>query len=126
MAMIQLDELRRRQEERLLPAMDSWNEAKKNLEAAIALAELREKEYRELSNDVRRRLDAMQLVLGMAQELETESSHEKAVQQAAQLQPEVRSISEGPKQTGVVRSSSQKLFPAAWRAKYAALGASGD
>ncbi|HEX4275106.1 MAG TPA: hypothetical protein VHZ74_07120 [Bryobacteraceae bacterium] len=103
-----MDELRRRQEERLLPAMDAWNAAKKNLEQAIALAETREKEYRELSDDVRRRLDAMQLVLGMAQELEQETSEQLVVR-------------ETEKPNGLLRLSSQKIFPAAWRAKYASL-----
>ncbi|HXE64958.1 MAG TPA: hypothetical protein VN519_15545 [Bryobacteraceae bacterium] len=120
MATFPLDELRRRQQDRLLPAMDAWNEAKKNLEAAIALAALREREYVELSKDVRRRLDALQLVLGMAQELEGEPP------QRAAFEPEVRAIGEPPAQTGVMRTSSKKLFPAGWRARYASVTAPGD
>jgi hypothetical protein len=106
--MIPIDELRRRQEERLLPAMDAWNEAKKNLENAIALAETREKEYRELSDDVRRKLDAMQLVLGMTQELEQDAASDQSPRDSR-------------KQNGILRVSTQKMFPAAWRAKYSTL-----
>ena len=68
--MLPIDELRRHQEQRLLPAFAAWQEAQKSLEAAIALAEIRERNYREVADDVRRKLAALQLVISMTQELE--------------------------------------------------------
>jgi hypothetical protein len=50
-----IEQIRRRQEQRLARSLESWNEAKKQLESAIALAEAREREFREVSDDVRRR-----------------------------------------------------------------------
>ena len=67
--MFKIDQLRRRQEQRLLPVLKSWDEAKKHLEDAIALAETREREFREVSEDVQRKLDALDLVISMAKEL---------------------------------------------------------
>lgn len=67
--MFSLDQLRRRQEQRLLLALESWNEAKEQLKTALALAADKEREYHEVSADVRRRLDAMELVSSMAREL---------------------------------------------------------
>src|SRR5580704_12947367 len=67
--MINFDQLRRRQEQRLVPALESWNEAKDHLEKAIALAETREKEFREVSEDVQRKLGALDVVIGMANEI---------------------------------------------------------
>jgi hypothetical protein len=67
-----IDLLRRRQEQRLLPVLASWDAAKKHLENAIALAEAREREFREVQEDVRRNLDALVLVIGMTKELADE------------------------------------------------------
>lgn len=64
-----IDQLRQRQEQRLLPVLESWDAAKKHLEDAIALAEAREREFREVQEDVRRNLDALVLVIRMAREL---------------------------------------------------------
>ena len=64
-----IDRLRQRQEQRLLPVIESWDAAKKHLENAIALAEAREREFREVQEDVRRNLDALVLVIGMTKEL---------------------------------------------------------
>ena len=64
--MLDLDELRTRQERRVMPALESWNLAKKHLEEAIALAEACEREFQQISEDVKRRLDALDLVATMA------------------------------------------------------------
>jgi hypothetical protein len=67
--MFNLDQLRSRQEQRLTLVLDSWNQAKQNLEKAIELAETKEREYRDVSEDVRHRLAALDLVSSMAREL---------------------------------------------------------
>lgn len=68
--MLDLERLRSRQEQRLIPALEAWNLAKKHLQEAIALTETREREFRELSDDVKRNLDALNMVARMAGELE--------------------------------------------------------
>ena len=60
-------------------ALDSWNLAKKHLEEAIALAETREREFREISEDVKRRLGALDLVASMARELEAGPTAERSL-----------------------------------------------
>jgi hypothetical protein len=67
--MFNLDKLRTRQEQRLSLAMESWNEAKDHLKTALALAAAKEREYRDVAEDVRQRLDALELVRSMAREL---------------------------------------------------------
>lgn len=64
-----IDQLRQRQEQRLLPVLESWNNAKKHLEMAIAAAEAKEREYHEVQEDVRRNLDALVLVIKMARDM---------------------------------------------------------
>jgi hypothetical protein len=63
-----IDQLRQRQEQRLLPVLESWNTAKKHLEMAIAAAEAKEREYHDVQEDVRRNLDALVLVIKMARD----------------------------------------------------------
>jgi hypothetical protein len=134
--MLPVDELRRRQEQRLLPALAAWDEAKKNLEGAIALAEAREREYREIAEDVQRSLGALQLVLSMTQELEDAKLRERGsfsgVNQALPMASVEESRtsngaatalqiqnarSDRPLPNGLVRVSSRRLFPANWRSK---------
>ena len=67
--MFSLNQLRSRQEQRLSLALESWNEAKEHLKKALALAAAKEREYHEVSEDVRRRVAALQLVSSMAREL---------------------------------------------------------
>lgn len=64
--MVNIDHLRRCQEQRLIPVIASLEEAKKHLEEAIALAEAKELEFRDVSADVQRNLDALLRVAGMA------------------------------------------------------------
>ncbi len=84
--MFNFDQLRSRQEQRLSLVLDSWSEAKDHLEEAIALAESKEREYREVSEDVRRRLDALELVSSMTRELGGEIPAERSLN-ASENQP---------------------------------------
>jgi hypothetical protein len=70
--MTTIDQLQSEQERRLLVAFESLKEAKKHLENASAIAEAREREFREASEDVRRRIEALDLVASMAKELDDE------------------------------------------------------
>lgn len=67
--MTDIEQLRALQHQRLVPSLAMWNEAKKNLEDAIALTETREREYRELSDDVQRKIEAIDLVANLSKEL---------------------------------------------------------
>jgi hypothetical protein len=66
--MIDVDQIRIRQEQRLTPVLQALNEAKQHLANAIALVETRERQYREIQDDVKRKLDALALVISMAAE----------------------------------------------------------
>jgi hypothetical protein len=68
--MLDADDIRKHQEQRLVPPLEAWNEAKEHLAKAIALAELREREYLAISEDVQRKLGALDVVIGMANEIE--------------------------------------------------------
>lgn len=67
-----------------MPALESWNLAKKHLEEALALAEACEREFQAISEDVKRRLDALDLVATMANELEAPASAERSLPSAPQ------------------------------------------
>jgi hypothetical protein len=125
---IQIEELRRLEEQRLVPAIQAWNEAKRNLESAIALAETREKEYQALSEDVQRRLAALSVVVEMSNDLlpggppaKPAAIHEisampdlRAIQLANTCADSTKSVE---KQKAAVGASSRQLFPAMWRAR---------
>jgi hypothetical protein len=142
--MFDFDQLRSRQEQRLLLVLDSWNEAKEQLEKAIALAENKEREYREVSDDVRRRLDALDLVSSMARELGGEIPAErslngsenqpmlmpppengagelKAVEKAETPVPLQNGPPEPPAFAGMMRTTSRPLFPSHVRSRFARL-----
>ena len=139
--MIKFDQLRSLQEQRLVPVLESWNEAKDHLEKAIALAETREKEYREISEDVQRKLGALDLVMGMANESGDEIPTERLLNAAentpAPMLLEKASVraTEMAKTSvqfqiavphsrgfgGLLRRSSRPLFTAHQRSKYASL-----
>jgi len=61
--------LRNLQEERLSAALASWEEEKKRLEEAVARAETKEREFHEVSEDVRQKLSALDLVALLESEL---------------------------------------------------------
>jgi hypothetical protein len=142
--MFDFDQLRKRQEQRLLLVLDSWNEAKEHLEKAIALAENKEQEYREVSDDVRRRLDALELVNGMIRELGAEFPAErslnasdkqplltppaengaaelKAMEKGAMPAPLQNGPPEPPAFEGMTRTTSRPLFPSHVRSRFARL-----
>jgi hypothetical protein len=141
--MNKFDQLRRWQEQRLVPVLESWNEAKAHLEKAIALAETREREFREVSEDVQRKLGALDIVMGMANEIGDEIPIERLLS-AAESKPGLMLLEKaigGARTTempetsvqvriaapqsqgfgGLLRRSSRPLFPARERSKYASL-----
>ncbi len=138
-----LDQLRSRQEQRISLALESWNEAKEQLKKAMAFAAAREREYREVSEDVRRRLDALELVSHMAREFgeealilnradasenlprltapRSETEKSKAIEIATKLNP-AQCIAPGPSALHVgVRKSSRPLFSSDVRSRLARL-----
>ena len=70
--MANIDQLRHCQEQRLLSAIATLDEAKKHLENAIALTEASEREFRGVSEDVQRNLNALLLVSEMARNIGAE------------------------------------------------------
>ncbi|MGA2713698.1 MAG: hypothetical protein ABSG41_11390 [Bryobacteraceae bacterium] len=141
--MSNIDQLRHRQEQRLLPVLKSWDDAKKHLEEAIALAETRERDFRAVSEDVQRKLDALDLVIGMAKEfgdeappeispgaegnrpvlMLPENAHgERKAAEAAETSVQIQST-EPPSQGlgGLFRRSSRPLFSSDQRRSYSRL-----
>jgi hypothetical protein len=117
-----IDQLRQRQEQRLLPVLESWNAAKKHLEMAIAAAEAKEREYHEVQEDVRRNLDALVLVIKMARDMgETapKTSFTAEESQSRMAIPEAATVEAKPVGTAetsergigtLLRKSSRPLF----------------
>ena len=64
---------------RLQNALEAWETERKNLETAVARAEAKEREFREVSGDVRRRLEALLLTASMANEVEGEIRFERSL-----------------------------------------------
>ena len=140
--MFNVELIRSRQEQRLMALRSAWNDAKKHLEEAIALTELREREFLEASQDVQRKLEALDLVTSMARELEAPEMPEerglsaaddqlklnppehpaetiRAIQTAAQPPAEVKDgAPEFGDFEGMMRKSSRPLFPERQRSKY--------
>jgi hypothetical protein len=140
--MFSVDLIRNRQEQRLMVLRAAWNEAKKHLEEAIALTEAREREFLQASQDVQRRLEALDLVASMARELNEPELPEERGLKAADGQPELNPP-DHPAETikalqaavappadlkngapeflefeGLIRKSSRPLFPQQARSKY--------
>jgi hypothetical protein len=146
-----LDQLRTLQEERLLTALETWDQARKQLEEAVVRAEAKEREFREVSEDIKRRLDALDLVKSMAGELASEwESHAPAEQELLsaedqprlaaprneEIEPEEMTTAEAPPDASAllqpgppeshlidfpVRSSWRPLFTSVQRSKAARL-----
>lgn len=101
-----LDRLRDRLEECLLGALESWESEKKHLEEVVARAEAKEREFRKVADDVKRRLDALDLVTGMVREVEAEMPSERILPK-----PDMRAmLSAGPSETTIapVRGAAQE------------------
>lgn len=111
---VPLDRLRHLLEERLMGALDSWDAEKKHLEEAVARAEAKEREFREIAEDVKRRLDALDLVSGMALEVDAEVPGERALGTAESLTMLSAALEEKPTPFG---ASSRPLFSASQRAR---------
>jgi hypothetical protein len=140
MEALDIEQLRRRQEQRLTPALDAWNEAKKLLASAIELAETREREYRAVADDVRRKLEALDVVIAMSVDPDV-AAVERRLSAAVPGPPESGTVSvkmiagESPEQPvetrittagsngsgGLAVRSSRQLFTASVRSKYARL-----
>lgn len=73
--MFNLDQRRGGQQQLL--AHESWIEAKVQLEKALALAETKEREYREALEDVRRKIDELELASSGARDLGEEIPAER-------------------------------------------------
>lgn len=70
--MVDIDQIRQTQEQRLLPVLKAWDDAKKHLEDAITRAKAREQEFHEVSEDVRRKVSALDLVTSLSKGLGNE------------------------------------------------------
>ncbi|HEX4137033.1 MAG TPA: hypothetical protein VHY84_20650 [Bryobacteraceae bacterium] len=145
--MLILEQLRTLQEERLLTALETWDQARKQLEEAVTRAEAREREFREVSEDIKRRLDALDLVKSMAGELKGHAPAEQELPAAEaqprlaappneEIEPEQMTTAEAPPDASgllkpgapeshlidfPVRSSWRPLFTSAQRSKAARL-----
>jgi hypothetical protein len=120
---IQFTELRRLEEQRLVPALEAWNQAKTNLGNAIAQAEAREKDYHAMSKEVQRRLAALNVVVEMSRDLAPESITESKrtaqplASEDADAAPGKKSNESVEKPKGFLGASSRQLFPATWRTR---------
>jgi len=70
--MLTIEQLRSEQERRLLLAIEPLKEARKNLQEAILLAEARQREFYDISNDIHRKIKALELVATMNKEISEE------------------------------------------------------
>jgi hypothetical protein len=138
---IEQEVLRRRQEQRLSLARESWNSARKHLEDAIVLAQAAEREFCEISEDVRKRIEALDLVVSMAEERDDETPRrltEKKADPLPMLTKKLSSETRGGEQKetpvqmpntesgpyqfdGFVHRSSRPLFLSTQPSKYARL-----
>lgn len=75
--MIDVDQLRIHEEQRLAAALAALDEAQKQLLKAMELVAARESECREIQSDVKRNLDAMEVVQRLASESAGQASQAK-------------------------------------------------
>jgi len=121
--MLDIAELRAREERKVVAALHSLNGARKDLQDAISETEARERRFREVSEDVRRRLEALDLVERMAEETDEEAVDHPADQTAEGLSQLLIATSPPAteKVTHAVRTSSRPLFPSLRRTRAAEL-----
>lgn len=98
--MTNIEQLRALQHQRLVPSLALWNEAKKNLEDAIALTERREREHRELCDDVQRKIEAIDLVASLTRELDGKGGSGPRV--TVSETPKPMQSTGGPERNGVL------------------------
>jgi hypothetical protein len=139
---LNVNQLRERQDQRVALALDSWKKAKEHLEEAIRLVEVREKEFHAVSEDVRRKLAALEVVVAMAGDREPApetlqlSAHPEqplltAPEKAAETSKATAIVPVPPelpgpatdlrRLDGVLGASSRPLFSRRERAGFAAL-----
>jgi hypothetical protein len=102
-----LEEIRVRQEQKLLAALESWEGEKKRLEEAMSRAEAKEREFRETAEEVKKRLEAIDLVAGLAHEMEPASRAQLPEPTAQELPP---AAEEKPHADFNVHATSRPLF----------------
>lgn len=107
--MTNIEQLRHSQQQRLIPSLALLNAARKNLEDAIALTEAREREYRELSEDVQRKVDAIDLVASMARELNGTADPQSRLPAPEDLSPKQSLIGPGKPDSSSDPESTEKL-----------------
>jgi hypothetical protein len=59
------EDIKRRQQQRIEDALEAWEASKRALQDAIALVETKEREYTGIVSEVRRNLDAVDLVASL-------------------------------------------------------------
>ena len=93
-------------------ALESWEYEKNCLAEAVARAEAKEREYRAVSEDVKRKLDALDLVADMHREVEPEMPVERTLPEASAPPMLTAASSEETRVvTSPVRRSWRPLFP---------------
>ena len=70
--MLTIEKLRSEQERRMRLALKPLEEANRNLKEAILLAEARQREFYDISDDVQRKIEALELVTTMNGEIDEE------------------------------------------------------
>lgn len=118
--------LRELEERRLLAALHTWEAEKKRLEEAIAWGEAKEREFREISDDVKRRIEALELVASMNRASQPELAAQPnqctaTVPENTPVAPEVAPVPEPRPIDSKVRRSWRPLFSAGLQSAAAGL-----
>jgi len=119
--MANIDQLRHCQEQRLLSAIATLDEAKKHLENAIALTEASEREFRGVSEDVQRNLNALLLVSEMARNIGAEVQAESGVSAVAEESRSMLTVAKNVSTGGEAEPSDRGLRPRSSRSLFSAL-----
>lgn len=106
-----LDQLRRLQEKRLSAALQAWEVEKQRLQEAVARAEAKEHEYREVAEDVKQRMAALDLVALMQQEQQAPALAAPAAQMLAPASLPQSGPPPAVDPEPIIRTSSRPLFP---------------
>lgn len=109
--------LRELEERRLQAALKVWESERKRLEEAIAWGEAKEREFREIQEDIKIRLAALDLVASMSRASKPEAATQPASAAATQAPAPAASAADAKVDTRVRRSwrplFSASLQPAA-------------
>jgi len=114
-SLVDLEQIRIAQEQRLLPVLKAWDEAKEHLEEAIELAKEREQEFHAISEDIRRNLSALDFVKELAAGTEMKAPSRPRLIPADSPRRESQPAEDPESSTrvygGLLRRSSRPLFP---------------